>query len=340
QVRPLVGWWNSTENGSAGSVLEDTASSDDCHRSTLTLVHNPSKTLSRAVSIILYLSGEAGNSVVAEDGGESWSGAVATVIGVALVVGAATTIRLPTMLYTNGAGTFLVAWSVVLLLVAIPLAYLESGLAQFSSSGPLSVWRLVPIARGVGWSTLLVLVLWTVTVAGYTGPLLHYITHSTHLLKFLPQGNSCENALQNMTSGDRALHFYKSCIYHLPNSWSDGIDLTLSWPLPATIGTSVIIATIMASCGARSLAALTGIASFLALAGIGVQAGIGAGELWTRDMWSMFDAAWPFIMPDFYALMEPKVWLCALGQVLLSLGLGVGTLMGLSSKHSFRFTLR
>lgn len=44
QVRPLVGWWG--EGGSAGSVLEDAASSDECHRSTLTLVHSPARTVS------------------------------------------------------------------------------------------------------------------------------------------------------------------------------------------------------------------------------------------------------------------------------------------------------
>ncbi|XP_037796044.1 flocculation protein FLO11-like, partial [Penaeus monodon] len=70
QVRPLVGWWG--EGGSAGSVLEDTASSDDCHRSTLTLVHSPART---------YLSGETGGGVGGEECGEAWSSVVSGVCG-------------------------------------------------------------------------------------------------------------------------------------------------------------------------------------------------------------------------------------------------------------------
>lgn len=45
-------------------------------------------------------------------------------------------------------GSFLAAWCAALLLVASPLAYLEAGLSQFSSSSALAVWRLIPIARG------------------------------------------------------------------------------------------------------------------------------------------------------------------------------------------------
>ncbi|KAG0723320.1 Sodium-dependent dopamine transporter [Chionoecetes opilio] len=165
QVRPLVGWWGG-ESGSAGSVLEDAASSDDCHRSTLTLVHSPART---------YLSGEAGDAVVGEDSGEAWSGGVTSLCGVALLLGAAVWLRLPGLLYEFGAGSFLAAWCGAVVVVAAPLALLEASLAQFSSSAAIALWRLIPIARGVGWSTVVVCLYWAAVVLGLVAPLLHYL---------------------------------------------------------------------------------------------------------------------------------------------------------------------
>lgn len=51
-----------------------------------------------------YLSGEAGDVVGGEDSGEAWSGVVSGVCGVALIIGAASLLRLPRLLYEYGAG--------------------------------------------------------------------------------------------------------------------------------------------------------------------------------------------------------------------------------------------
>ncbi|XP_050734971.1 sodium- and chloride-dependent glycine transporter 2-like isoform X2 [Eriocheir sinensis] len=340
QVRPLVGWWGG-EGGSAGSVLEDAASSDDCHRSTLTLVHSPARTLSRAVSVILYLSGEAGDAMVGEDSGEAWSGGVTGLCGVALVLGAAVWLRLPGLLYEFGAGNFLAAWCGAVLVVAAPLALLEASLAQFSSSAAIALWRLIPIARGVGWSTVVVCVYWAAVVLGSLAPVLHYLLLTLNPALLVGTVDSCCTASPNNTStGDWVLHYHRSCVYQLPEEWHHGLRLTFSWPLPSCMAAAALIATIMGVCGARTLAGLLAGASTFALTGLSLQVALAVVETLRRDEVALWEMARPFLTPHPHTLLQPRVWCAAVAQVLLSLGLGVGLLMSFSSRSSFRFSLR
>ncbi|XP_069166709.1 uncharacterized protein [Procambarus clarkii] len=332
QVRPLVGWWGEA-SCSGGSVVEDPASSDDCHRSTLTLVHSPART---------YLSGETGDTVGGEDSGEAWSGVVSGVCGVVLIVGAASLLRLPCLLYEYGAGSFLAAWCAVLVVIAAPLAYLEACLSQFSSSAALAVWRLIPIARGVGWSTVVVCFYWAVVVLGYVAPVIHYTLlwiNSALLQKAVSP--LCSDSINNYTNtGDWSVDYHRLCVYELPDEWQSGVELTFVWPLPAVMAATVLTTSIIAACGAHTLAGITGAMAILAVIGLSLQLGIGLTEMYGRDMQSLWELARPFLTPQGGTLLQPRVWCAALAHVLLSLGLGVGLLMNFSSRGSFRFTLR
>jgi len=48
----------------------------------------------------------------------------------------------------NGGGAFLIPYLIVLLFIGRPLYFLEMVLGQFSSSGSVKVWDVVPIAKG------------------------------------------------------------------------------------------------------------------------------------------------------------------------------------------------
>ncbi|XP_042214885.1 uncharacterized protein LOC121861306 isoform X2 [Homarus americanus] len=331
QVRPLVGWWG--EGGSGGSVLEDTASSDECHRSTLTLVHSPART---------YLSGETGDTVGGEDSGEAWSGVVSGVCGIILIIGAASLLRLPRLLYEYGAGSFLAAWCAVLVVVAAPLAYLEACLSQFSSSASLAVWRLIPIARGVGWSTVVVCFYWAVVVLSYVAPVVHYILLwiNPDILKDVVSPE-CSVTTNNYTNtGDWTVDYHRSCVYNLPDEWQSGLELTFTWPLPAGTAAAALSISIIAACGPRTMAGITGASATLAVIGLSLQLGIGLTEIFKRDFQALWELARPFLIPQLDTLLQPRVWCAAVAHVLLSIGLGVGLLMNFSSRGSFRFTLR
>ncbi|CAG7815796.1 unnamed protein product, partial [Allacma fusca] len=56
--------------------------------------------------------------------------------------------------YKNGGGAFLIPYLVVLFLVGKPLYFLELHLGQFSSYGPIKIWKMAPILKGVGYGEM------------------------------------------------------------------------------------------------------------------------------------------------------------------------------------------
>ncbi|CAH1785613.1 unnamed protein product [Owenia fusiformis] len=58
--------------------------------------------------------------------------------------------RFPYLCFTNGGAVFLIPYVIMLVFVGIPITFLELSIAQFSSSGPISVWRCVPLFKGIG----------------------------------------------------------------------------------------------------------------------------------------------------------------------------------------------
>ena len=57
--------------------------------------------------------------------------------------------RFPYLCYKNGGGAFLIPYTMMLGLGALPLFYMELILGQFHRQGPISVWRISPIFKGI-----------------------------------------------------------------------------------------------------------------------------------------------------------------------------------------------
>jgi len=70
---------------------------------------------------------------------------------ISMSVGLGNVWRFPFTAYENGGGSFLIPYILVLFFVGRPLYLLELGLGQFSSSGSVRVWDMVPAFGGVGY---------------------------------------------------------------------------------------------------------------------------------------------------------------------------------------------
>lgn len=57
--------------------------------------------------------------------------------------------RFPYIAYKNGGGAFLIPYLIILIFIGRPLYFLEMVLGQFSSSGSVKVYNVVPFARGI-----------------------------------------------------------------------------------------------------------------------------------------------------------------------------------------------
>jgi len=74
---------------------------------------------------------------------------------ISMSVGLGNVWRFPFTAYENGGGAFLIPYILVLLFVGRPLYLLELALGQFSSSGSVRVWDMVPAFGGVGYGQVI-----------------------------------------------------------------------------------------------------------------------------------------------------------------------------------------
>lgn len=62
--------------------------------------------------------------------------------------------RFPYTMYLNGGGSYFVPYFILLFLGGIPMFLLESSLGQFTQSGVLTAFCIIPVFKGVGWLAL------------------------------------------------------------------------------------------------------------------------------------------------------------------------------------------
>ena len=75
----------------------------------------------------------------------------------AYAVGIGNVWRFPYMCHKNGGGAFLIPYFIMLILVALPMLYMEFVLGQFGRLGPNKLFgKIAPIARGLGYGMLCV----------------------------------------------------------------------------------------------------------------------------------------------------------------------------------------
>ena len=88
-----------------------------------------------------------------EEGGKArqeWSNPIEFLLScISMSVGLGNVWRFPFTAYENGGGAFLIPYLVVLMFIGRPFYLLELGLGQFSSSGCVKVWDLVPPFAGI-----------------------------------------------------------------------------------------------------------------------------------------------------------------------------------------------
>ena len=99
---------------------------------------------------------------------------------VSMSVGLGNVWRFPFTAYNNGGGAFLIPYILVLLFVGRPLYLLELALGQFSSSGSVRVWDMVPAFGGIGYGQVIATGCITTYYCSLIGLSIYYLVMSCY----------------------------------------------------------------------------------------------------------------------------------------------------------------
>ncbi|XP_076032383.1 sodium-dependent dopamine transporter-like [Oratosquilla oratoria] len=92
-----------------------------------------------------------------DDGRESWGKSMDFLLSIiGFAVDLANVWRFPFLCYRNGGGAFLLPYFLVTVFGALPLFFMELVLGQYHRQGPITVWKICPLFRGIGYCAVLV----------------------------------------------------------------------------------------------------------------------------------------------------------------------------------------
>ncbi|XP_064608266.1 uncharacterized protein LOC135472612 [Liolophura sinensis] len=87
----------------------------------------------------------------------NWAGKLEFIMsGLGYVVGLGNVWRFPYLVYRNGGGAFFIPYLTMLIFCGIPLVFMELSFGQYASLGPISMWKSVPLLKGVGVSMVII----------------------------------------------------------------------------------------------------------------------------------------------------------------------------------------
>ncbi|RUS89267.1 hypothetical protein EGW08_002941 [Elysia chlorotica] len=88
---------------------------------------------------------------------ENWTGKLDFVLScIGFAVGLGNIWRFPYLCYASGGGAFLFPYMVFLGVCGLPLFFLETSYGQFASLSPITVWRLCPLFKGIGYGMVII----------------------------------------------------------------------------------------------------------------------------------------------------------------------------------------
>lgn len=267
--------------------------------------------------------------------------------------------RFPYMCYLNGGGAFLMVYCLMLVLAALPVMVLEMLFGQFSNLGCISVWRISPLFKGIGFAMALVstyFCLYYNIIIGYT---IYYMVASfKNPLPWSVCGNDWNsencytdrystNSSHDNSTEDTTLVYdnITGTLEESPKVWAaeefwkhqvlgmtDGLhDLGhIRWELLGCFWLAWLVVYFCIIRGVKTsgkVVYFTAVFPFVVLFVLLIRGvtlkGSGTGISY-------------FIKPEFEKLLNARVWTAAANQVFISFGAGWGGVLTLASYNNYR----
>ncbi|KAG8180089.1 hypothetical protein JTE90_027869 [Oedothorax gibbosus] len=250
--------------------------------------------------------------------------------------------RFPYLCYRNGGGVFLIPYVLMLVFGAMPLFYMELVLGQYNRQGPISVWKMCPLFKGVGFCA--VLISWYVSfyynvIIGWT--IYFMVASMTTELPWVRCGNEWNtdrcwtndtaHAAINRTA-DRtspALEFFDRGVLelHLSSGFDDlGAP---KWQLVLCVFSVFVILYFALFKGVKSsgkVVWVTATAPYVILTILLCRGAFLPGAA---------QGVMYYLSPDVSKLLNTQVWVDAAVQVFFSVGVGFGVHLTYASYNNF-----
>ncbi|KAL3841981.1 hypothetical protein ACJMK2_020057 [Sinanodonta woodiana] len=283
-----------------------------------------------------------------EESGERaiWGGQLEFLLTcVAAAVGLGNVWRFPYLCYKNGGGAFLIPYTIMLAAVGLPLFYMELALGQFASLGPITIWRINPLFKGVGIAAVvinLIITLYYNVVVSHT--VLYFFASMTSELPWTKCNNSwnsiyCEDGSQiddsnstqvllNVTTRNTPSEEYFRYFVLEQSSSLDEFG-TLNWKLALCLLFSWVVVWLVLLKGIQSLGKVvyfTAIFPYVMLTVLLIRGASLEGSI---------DGIIYYLKPDFSRLADPRVWSDAATQIFYSLSACTGGMVAMASYNKF-----
>lgn len=252
-------------------------------------------------------------------GRERWGTKIGVVLAVAgSAVGLGNFLRFPVQAAQNGGGSFMIPYIIALVLIGIPMMWVEWTAGRYGgsfghSSGPgilQSLWKKNPAIKYIG-------------VLGILGPLIiymYYVYIESWTLAYCFY--SATGALSEASASDQLPSFLSGLQGLEKNQWFSGMTAAFTFfVITFALNISVTYFGIRGGIEKVCKIALPALMIFGILLTIRVL---------TMD-WSEFNGLGFLWNPDLSQLKSAKIWLAAAGQVFFTLSVGIGVILTYSS---------
>ncbi|XP_046361791.1 sodium-dependent dopamine transporter-like isoform X1 [Haliotis rufescens] len=255
--------------------------------------------------------------------------------------------RFPYLCYKNGGGAFLAPYFSVLLLGAMPVFLMEMCMGQFNRQGPITVWKISPMFKGIGFASCFMAYIVAFYYNIIIGWSFFYLFSSfTWTLPWTTCNNDWNSpdcwevewsnnethnnrSYNDNTSVSSTMEFFERGVLNLHKS--SGIDDLgpVRWQLALC---TLLTFTLLYFClwkGVKSTGKVVWVTAtmpYIIMAILLVRGSLlpGAKEGITY-----------FITPNLSRLGDPQVWIDAAVQIFFSVGAGFGTHIAYSSYNKF-----
>ncbi|XP_021364323.1 sodium- and chloride-dependent glycine transporter 1-like isoform X2 [Mizuhopecten yessoensis] len=281
---------------------------------------------------------------------------ILTCVGYA--VGLGNVWRFPYLCFKNGGGAFLIPYVICLLLVGIPIFYLELSLGQFASLGPLKVWTINPALKGLGMCLVIIPAMISIyynVVIAYC--IYYFFASMTSALPWVTCDNSwntcdCHDSTLNMSLADPWQGSRPECLNYTSNTTTSaseeyffekvlgrsggiGEPGNVKWDVMLCNLLGWFIVFLVLSKGIQSLGKVVYFSAIFPYVLLTVLLVRGL----TLD--GYYDGIMFYITPDWDKVANANVWSDAATQIFFSLSACQGGLIAMASYNKFtNLTLR